>query len=36
MGHLAAKHGRLNDLQKTEIVALARTDTVWARRLVDF
>ncbi|MBV8761472.1 MAG: serine/threonine-protein kinase [Deltaproteobacteria bacterium] len=36
VGHLAARHGKLTGDLRHEIVALARTDGLWARRLAEF
>jgi tetratricopeptide (TPR) repeat protein len=36
IAHLAARSGKLPDPVKAEILALARTDAVWSRRLTEF
>jgi tetratricopeptide (TPR) repeat protein len=36
IAHLAARHGQLPAAEKAEILALARTDAVWSRRLTEF
>jgi tetratricopeptide (TPR) repeat protein len=36
VGHLAARHGHLTGPLRQEIIALARTDGLWARRVAEF
>jgi len=36
VGLLAVRHKRLNDSLRAEIIALARTDGLWARRVAEF
>jgi len=36
VGLLAARHQRLNGAMRAEIIALARTDGLWARRVAEF